>query len=101
MKTAGKRKITIGWVTQVFDDAGKCVEQEFTAGDEVNYEDHNGNIIEEWNDYYPFYMIQPPMTVILDRIVSRIAAKYDLPPMSVEDSDVMERLVELQRLIVT
>ena len=66
----------------------------------MNYEDADGNLIEPWDEYYPFYMIQPPMTVVLDRIVSQIAAKHGLPPMSVEDSDVMERLVELQRLTV-
>jgi len=32
------RKVTHGWVTQVFED-GRCVEQSFFAGDEVEYED--------------------------------------------------------------
>ena len=31
-------KITTGWVTQTFDEYGKCTGQEFTAGDQVDYE---------------------------------------------------------------
>ncbi len=31
-------KITTGWVTQTFNEYGKCISQEFTAGDIVEYE---------------------------------------------------------------
>lgn len=60
MKTAGKRKITLGWVTQVFDDEGKCVEQEFFAGDEVTWEDQSGEpICPPGATYQSFDMVQP------------------------------------------
>ena len=58
-------KITTGFVVQQFDDKGRCIEQEFIAGDEVDWEDENGETIpiedqpdsDEW--YYPFEMKQP------------------------------------------
>jgi hypothetical protein len=61
MKLAGNRKITTGWVTQVFDPAtGKCIGQEFTAGDTVEYEDETGKRLEpDGEEYFPFDMIQP------------------------------------------
>lgn len=42
MKLAGKRKITVGYVIQTFSNDGKCIEQEFVAGDDVVWEDENG-----------------------------------------------------------
>ena len=59
MKTAGKRKMTVGTVIQTFDDDNKCIEQEFIAGDEVDYEDADGNRIDTWDEYQPFEMVQP------------------------------------------
>jgi len=59
MKTAGKRKITTGFVIQTFNDDNKCTEQEFVAGDQVDFEDENGNPIDSWNEYQPFDMVQP------------------------------------------
>ena len=55
------RKYTHGFVTQVFEN-GKCVEQSFTAGDQVEHEDYEtGEPIEPMGDevYYPFLMEQP------------------------------------------
>lgn len=55
-------KITIGWVTQTYDGSA-CVEQEFTAGDEVYYEDpDDGERVEvdtNKEEYCPFHMVQP------------------------------------------
>jgi hypothetical protein len=67
MKTAGKRKITTGYVTQVYDDNGHCIEQEFTAGDDVIWEDEGGDAIDtpvftesrQPYVYQPFEMVQP------------------------------------------
>lgn len=61
MKTVGEHKITHGFVRQVFRD-GRCVEQSFTAGDPVEWEDENGNPIPEpkhLDVYQPFDMIHP------------------------------------------
>ena len=55
------RKYTHGFVTQTFKD-GKCVEQSFTAGDQVEHEDYEtGEPIEPMGDetYFPFLMEQP------------------------------------------
>lgn len=57
------KKITTGFVTQTFED-GKCIDQEFTAGDQVDWEDEVGNVIDDQNDnpdipYVPFHMVQP------------------------------------------
>jgi len=57
-------KITVGFVTQTFErkKAGKfaCTEQEFVAGDTVDYEDTQGNVITPpEHEYQPFEMVQP------------------------------------------
>lgn len=58
-------KITHGFVTQVFNDAGECISQNFTAGDDVDYETEDGDPINEMdmpkggNEYQSFDMIQP------------------------------------------
>jgi hypothetical protein len=67
MKTAGKRKITHGYVEQIFDDDGKIIEQKFVAGDQVEWEDHDGNPV-TWQDheYHPFDMIQPDPAKVND-----------------------------------
>lgn len=54
-----KKKITVGFVIQTFDESSKCIEQEFIAGDQVDYEDADGNPIKEWSEYQPFDMVQP------------------------------------------
>lgn len=55
-------KITHGFVTQKWDaETGKFLGQEFTAGDEVEYEDENGDSIDEQEpEYRPFDMVQNP-----------------------------------------
>lgn len=54
------RKIVYGWVSQSFDDQGHCFRQEFLASDEGQYEDEDGEELEDERDfYYPFNMIQP------------------------------------------
>lgn len=58
-KRSGKRKITVGWVVQTFDNNNKCTEQEFHAGDQVDYEDDEGNSIDEWDEYQSYDMVQP------------------------------------------
>jgi len=55
------RKYTHGFVTQTFKE-GECVEQSFTAGDQVEHEDYEtGEPIEPMGDevYFPFLMEQP------------------------------------------
>ena len=54
-------KITVGFVTQSYEKnaAGKfiCTGQEFIAGDQVDYEDANGNAVTPpEHDYQPFNM---------------------------------------------
>ena len=53
------RKTTSGFVTQNFDDDGRLINQNFTAGDEVQWEDENWNEIEPRDFYYPFKMAKP------------------------------------------
>ena len=54
-------KITVGFVTQQYarNDKGEfvCVGQEFLAGDQIDYEDSDGNPIEKPDyKYQPFNM---------------------------------------------
>jgi len=58
------KKITTGFVIQDFDEkTGKCISQEFVAGDQVDWEDEDGEAIVspdgEGFDYFPFDMVQP------------------------------------------
>jgi len=54
------KKITTGFVIQTFNDDGNCVEQEFVAGDQVDYEDIDGEPFDAHSDnYQPFDMVQP------------------------------------------
>ena len=58
-------KITHGFVTQTFNDAGECIGQQFTAGDIVEYETKDGKPIDVMDmprcgdEYFPFDMEQP------------------------------------------
>jgi len=59
-------KITIGFVTQVFDtEKQRWISQEFVAGDQVDFEDDNGNPVDAPKDkdgeepYLCFDMVQP------------------------------------------
>jgi hypothetical protein len=61
----GFKKITTGFVIQTFDDNGDCTNQEFVAGDQVEYEDIDGEPFDVPADHYqPFEMIQPKETVV-------------------------------------
>ncbi len=63
MRVAGNRKITYGHVIQVFNNDGECVDQEFVAGDIVEWEDDNCEPIDEFDEpeySYEMLMIQPP-----------------------------------------
>jgi hypothetical protein len=56
------KKITVGFVVQSYDtNAKKFIEQNFTAGDQVDWEDEFGDTLSEpaTNDYLPFDMVQP------------------------------------------
>jgi len=61
-------KITVGFVMQVFDvEKGEFISQDFTCGDQVDYEDENGDPVDPglFSDsagrkvYLPFEMYQP------------------------------------------
>jgi hypothetical protein len=59
-------KITVGFVIQEFDTkTKKFVSQEFIAGDQVDYEDENGDPVKGLSleaivkEYLPFDMVQP------------------------------------------
>ena len=58
------KKITVGFVIQEFDiSTGKCLSQEFIAGDQVDWEKENGEKIKAPTNedflYFPFHMVQP------------------------------------------
>jgi len=61
-KKMAYKKITVGFVIQDFDDNGNCVAQEFVAGDQVDYEDEEGNPVDVdvSKEYHPYDMVQPP-----------------------------------------
>jgi hypothetical protein len=56
-------KITTGFVVQTYDtETGRCIDQSFIAGDQVDYEDENGDPV-DWREapdaYQPLEMVQP------------------------------------------
>lgn len=59
------KKITHGYVVQVFNDQGECVAQRFRASDDVSYEEAMGHSINasqmplQGMEYEPFEMKQP------------------------------------------
>lgn len=54
------RKITYGFVDQKFDtETGKFISQEFTAGDQVEFENLHGDAADEFPEYLEFEMVQP------------------------------------------
>lgn len=53
------KKITHGFVVQNFDNSGNFISQEFVAGDIVEFENEQGEPIEEKEElYFPFDMKQ-------------------------------------------
>jgi hypothetical protein len=70
------KKITHGYVTQIFNDTGQCIAQKFDAGDDVEYEiieeiDDNGLPINveqmpyHGDEYHPYDMKQPPHNLMI------------------------------------
>jgi hypothetical protein len=58
-------KITVGWVTQVYDtDKNKFISQEFFAGDQVDYENIEGVVVTDKEIYLEFEMVQPDIRYI-------------------------------------
>jgi hypothetical protein len=67
------KKVTTGFVTQVFDKEGNCLSSEFTAGEQVEWEEETsdktidpekffkGNV-----PYYDFNMLQPGTNQIFE-----------------------------------
>ena len=61
------RKITTGFVVQEFDaETGRCVSQEFVAGEQIDWEDRQGNAISDGDFgidleglYHPLELKQP------------------------------------------
>ena len=70
MKIAGRRKITVGFVIQTYSDDGHgldCIAQEFVAGDQVDWEDGEGEFIPTpVHNYHPFEMVQPATEGLID-----------------------------------
>jgi hypothetical protein len=79
------RKITSGFVTQVYDTQhGRFVSQEFTAGDDCQYEDERGEAVDSsllnvhgHEAYLPFQMVQPTddeCAAVVERLVEKASA---------------------------
>ena len=59
--TEMKKKVTYGFVVQTFDDDGKCVEQEFIAGDQVEWEcAYSGDACDSIDGSYQDIKLQQP-----------------------------------------
>ena len=58
------KKITHGFVVQVFDANGECTSQSFSAGDPVDYESLDGSRFVDAQDerYMPYDMVQPKLS---------------------------------------
>ena len=58
-------KITPGFVVQQFNGTS-CIRQEFLAGDQVDFEDLNGEAISTPDNaaYQPFTMVQPVSGIV-------------------------------------
>ena len=56
-----KKKITTGFVVQDYDDDGNCTGQEFIAGDQVDWEDEDGEptTAPGAHNYQQMIMVQP------------------------------------------
>ena len=91
------KKITVGFVVQEYDDDGNPLHQEFIAGDEVTYEDENGETLDsievdtESEEYLPYHMIQPNTVIEIDihgGLISEIGCKDNkLPGVKVVQRD--------------
>ena len=54
-----KRKITYGFVVQEFNDDGILDRQHFVCGDQVEWENEDGDPIDAESFYSSFEMVQP------------------------------------------
>jgi hypothetical protein len=94
------KKITTGFVIQDYDENGKCISQSFVAGDDVQFEDKNGNPletddgekIERNHEYFPFDMVQPQTVEVVDFVseyddgsILVSPAKYDASTGQISD----------------
>ena len=60
MDYPGTRKLTYGYVVQFYSNDGKCLGQEFIAGDLVEWKAYNDKPISSpKHEYMPFDMCQP------------------------------------------
>lgn len=60
-------KITVGFVTQVWDTAtGECLNQAFTCGDEVMWETQSGEVVDpsdiQWPEDEPYQAYEMTVT---------------------------------------
>ncbi len=56
------RKITTGFVVQEFDaSTGRCIAQEFVAGDAVEWEDRQGNAVSDGDYGIDLEGLYPPL----------------------------------------
>ena len=55
------RKVIVGFVVQDFNEDGTLISQEFIAGDQVDYENEEGESVDEPSTslYHPMNMIEP------------------------------------------
>lgn len=66
------RKVTEGFVIQVFNDAGECIAQRFVAAGDCDYETGEGDPINSesmplgGNEYHPFDMVAPLPTLKIE-----------------------------------
>jgi hypothetical protein len=54
------KKIIVGFVVQTFDnETKKCIHQEFVSGDDITYENDNGDTLDNHEElYFPLEMKQ-------------------------------------------
>ena len=67
------KKVTVGYVTQIFNEKGECLEQEFTCGEQVDWEEESSEkkIVPEKFfkgriPYHEFNMLQPGVNQIFE-----------------------------------
>ena len=72
------RKITTGYVVQEYDTAKKeWISQEFIAGDQVDWEDENGEYVDDVDSYLPMNMVQPDEINMVDMLKTRLEIKRE------------------------
>lgn len=86
------KKITEGFVIQTYNN-GKCVHQEFVAGDQCNYEDEAGNRVDPPKDeeYQPYTMVN---NMAADNMADELQKKHGRLQY-----DVLRRIQELEGIL--